>query len=65
MVLIKDMEMPKCCPGCRLKDGYYRECNVKHKKIKAWLETNERRPDWCPLTEVAPYGPDGILYKEI
>lgn len=64
MVLIKDMDMPTCCPECRLKDNYYRECNVKHKKIKAWLETDERRPEWCPLTEVEAYGPEGTLYKE-
>lgn len=63
MVLIKKMEMPSSCNTCCLKDMYYLECNVKHRKIRSFNETSSR-PTWCPLTEVEQYGPEGILYKE-
>ena len=63
MVLIKEMELPDNCNLCKLKDMYYGECNVKHKRIKAYLQQSTR-PTWCPLTEVEPYGPEGTLYKE-
>ena len=61
MVLIKDMILPFSCNGCRLKDERYHECKVLWKKISVY---EERRPKWCPLVAVEPYGPDGILYKE-
>ena len=63
MVLIKSMEKPRSCASCRLKDLYYGECNVKHKKIKVHIESGSM-PAWCPLTEVIAYGPEGTLYKE-
>lgn len=63
MVLIKDMDKPKSCSDCRLKDAYYGECNVKHKRIRTAIMENTL-PEWCPLTDVEPYGPDGVLYKE-
>ena len=61
MVLIKDMSVPFSCDRCRLKDRRHSECTVKWKKIS---EYEERKPKWCPLTDVEPYGPDGILYRE-
>lgn len=63
MVLIKTIDMPDTCSDCRLKDMYYGECNVRHKKIKAYVESGSR-PAWCPLKEVVTYGPEGTLYKE-
>lgn len=65
MILIKDMDMPEGCAGCRLKDTYYGECNVTHKRIHTWMDKAHYKPDWCPLTEIEPYGPEGTLYKEI
>lgn len=62
MVLVKDMEMPRSCSLCSLKDMYYGECNVKHRRIKYFIESSGR-PDWCPLMEVEQYGPEGTLYK--
>ena len=64
MVLITSMEKPNNCSGCRLKDVYWEECNVTHKKIRTWLEVNDKLPEWCPLREVVSYGPEGTLYKE-
>ena len=64
MILIKNMEKPNSCSTCCLKDMYYGECNVKHKKITSFITTSSI-PSWCPLTEVEQYGPEGILYKEM
>jgi hypothetical protein len=61
MVLIKDMEMPFSCDRCRLLDRSHHECRVKWKRVSEFVE---RKPKWCPLIEVEPYGPDGMLYKE-
>lgn len=63
MILIKDMEYPKSCSMCRLKDMYYGECNVSHRKITTFINDGGK-PARCPLTEVEPYGPEGTLYKE-
>ena len=51
MVLIKDMEKPKSCNVCRLRDMHYGECNVTHKRIKAF-DSSASLPPWCPLIEV-------------
>ena len=64
MILIKDMAMPTRCAECRLKDFYYAECNAKMKSIRGFLAGGETKPEWCPLTEVESYGPEGTLYKE-
>lgn len=64
MVLIKDMDMPEGCAACRLKSYQYGECNVTHKRIHTWINRTDDKPEWCPLTEVEPYGPEGTLYKE-
>ena len=62
--MIKEMEMPEGCAGCRLKDTYYGECDVTHRKIRTWMNRADYKPDWCPLTEIKPFGPEGTLYKE-
>jgi len=61
MILIKDMAMPFSCDRCRLLDRHHHECRVKWKKVS---EYTDRKPAWCPLTEVEPYGIEGLLYKE-
>ena len=50
MVLIKNMEMPKSCAHCSLKNFQYSECNVTHKKVAFWRANN--RPENCPLVEI-------------
>lgn len=63
MVLIKDLEMPESCYGCRFKslDVYgHKICDLTYRQITV----PSGRPDWCPLTEVEPYGVEGLLYKE-
>lgn len=61
MVLIKDMQIPYSCDRCRLKNRRHNECAVLWKKISSY---EERKPSWCPLTEVVAYGPEGTFYKE-
>ena len=61
MVLIKEMELPYSCDRCRMHDLTHNECRVKWKKISLY---GERKPKWCPLVEVEPYGPEGTLYME-
>ena len=63
MVLINDMEKPESCSECRIKDYYYAECRITHRKVGHYDDSNEV-PHWCPLTEVEQYGPEGTLYKE-
>ena len=64
MVLIKDMKMPKDCILCRFNDcGACEAVSGEYKQI-VLRRKEEHFPSWCPLTEVEPYGPDGILYKE-
>lgn len=65
MVLIKDMEIPYSCDRCRLKDRHHNECSVKWKKVGSYgFDHDWKRPEWCPLVEVVPYGPEGTLYME-
>lgn len=63
MVLIKGMQMPNNCSTCCLRDLYYGECNVTHRKIRSFVNSNSR-PSWCPLFEVEEFGVTGLLYKE-
>ena len=66
MVLIKDMGMPFSCDRCRLKDTEHSECKVAWKRVGIYgVDYTTGRPKWCPLTEVEPYGVEGLLYKEI
>ena len=65
MVLIKDMLLPYTCDKCRLKDVNHNECKVVWKRVGSYgLDHEMKKPAWCPLTEVVPYGPEGILYRE-
>jgi hypothetical protein len=50
-ILIKGMEMPENCNQCRLKDAYYLECNVMHKRIGTYVSLDQK-PAWCPLAEI-------------
>ena len=73
MILIKDMEMPKCCNEC----FYAKECKTFELNILNMLASKDssiqistllintfaRLPE-CPLIEVEPYGVEGLLYKE-
>ena len=64
MILIKDMTMPFSCERCRFKDADHKECKVVWKRIPMQIGYEARKPDWCPLTDVEPYGIEGLLYKE-
>ena len=62
MILIKNMEMPHSCFLCDIKES----CVVMWKPLtdEQIKESISKRLDGCPLTEVEPYGPGGMLYKE-
>jgi len=65
MILIKDMQMPFSCDRCRLRNAEHSECSVIWKRVGIYgVDYTSARPAWCPLTEVEPYGIDGLLYKE-
>lgn len=52
-ILIRGMEMPKSCKGCRFAvDGFC--CAYPGVNIFALQENI--RPEWCPLVEVPPHG---------
>ena len=52
-VLIKNMEMPSSCVGCKLvqRYRYSDECQYLHKKI-----AHNGRLKYCPLVEVPKHG---------
>lgn len=68
MVLIKDMQMPDNCTGCEFLDydtfdaEMHIGCLITG-EIVTW-DLDKCRNEKCPLTEVEPYGIDGLLYKE-
>jgi len=47
MIAIKDMEMPKCCPGCPLYDNEYGQCKAN----KDIVINFDERPSNCPFIE--------------
>lgn len=54
-VIIRDMEMPKCCRDCYFFCYHgvlasYHECDVSEKHIKGDYY-NSRRASWCPLID--------------
>ena len=53
-VLVKNMDMPKCCGRCPWRDVEYGRtvCRLKEDTIDVWVDEDVSRPDWCPLTEV-------------
>ena len=64
MVVIKQMDMPDWCENCELSDMSV--CLVtRHLIERVQHPREEKRPRWCPLTEVQQYGPKGTLYKEV
>ena len=47
------------------RDAEHSECKVAWKRVGIYgVDYTTGRPEWCPLTEVEPYGIDGLLYKE-
>lgn len=50
MVVIKDMQMPKCCIHCPVFDGEYGLCNMTGEQETGMAA--EERPDNCPLVPV-------------
>ena len=53
-VLIKGMEMPKCCLECPLEDSpeFDSYCIAKdYEFIGKWEDLGAYKPDWCPLEE--------------
>lgn len=54
-ILIKGMDMPKCCFDCSCLNDEYCQCQAIGKTIEVdWIE---HRPDWCPLIEVPEWIP--------
>ena len=49
-VIVKGMEMPESCYKCPMANDDFYLCGATEK----YLDNNseERRPDWCPLIEV-------------
>ena len=65
MVLIKEMVVPWSCDRCRFRNDTHSECIVAWRKVGSYgINYGMRKPKWCPLTEVVPYGPEGTLYME-
>ena len=65
MIMIKVMDKPSGCNKCRLKDYDHIECKPARKRLPWTAAMDEcAPPEWCPLVEVEPYGPEGTLYKE-
>ena len=56
-VLIKGMEMPKCCPECQMFDWYVLGCKLCSFGIPSRYGYDaETKPDWCTLIEVPEHG---------
>ena len=57
-LLIKDMEMPKHCWQCRLKDEDDNCTAADATQLYSVMGVygEERRPDWCPLVELPDHG---------
>ena len=54
-VIAKNMEMPKSCYRCPMANDDFYLCGATEKYLEN--DSEERRPDWCPLTEVKePHG---------
>ena len=52
-VLIKGMQMPKCCRECPLESIERYVCSITGKAYNWGLKT---RPTDCPLVEIQPHG---------
>lgn len=49
-VFIKGMEMPESCYRCPMANDDFYLCGATEKYLEN--DSEERRPDWCPLVEV-------------
>jgi len=58
-IMIKGMQMPESCFGCRFRhDGY---CFAKEQQDNRPEWEQDKKPDWCPLIPVPPHGRLGDL----
>ena len=53
-VIAKNMEMPKSCYRCPMANDDFYLCGATEKYLEN--DSEERRPDWCPLIELPPHG---------
>ena len=55
-VLIKNMEMPKCCNECWAYDYYgdYPRCRITEEQRGYTFPIREKRMDKCPLIPIPP-----------
>ena len=49
-ILIRGMEMPESCYRCPMANDDFYLCGAIEKYLEN--DSEERRPDWCPLIEV-------------
>lgn len=53
-IMIKDMEMPDSCYGCRMRtDSDF--CSAMPKEFCGYTD-DIKRPGWCPLIELPSHG---------
>lgn len=52
MITIIGMSMPQNCKECPMQNNYENIC-VLRDGIPSHQQSDTRRPDWCPLTDVA------------
>lgn len=52
MIGIKDMEMPKNCDECVIKDEGDGMCDVWCAIERREIDREGNRPSWCPLVEL-------------
>ena len=53
-VIAKNMKMPKSCYRCPMANDDFYLCGATEKYLEN--DSEERRPDWCPLIELPPHG---------
>ena len=53
-VIVKGMEMPESCYRCPMANDDFYLCGATEKYLEN--DSEERRPDWCPLIELPPHG---------
>ena len=58
-VIVKGMEMPESCYRCPMANDDFYLCGATEKYLEN--DSEERRPDWCPLIELPPHGRLGDL----
>lgn len=55
MILIKNLEMPKCCEDCFALDDYYNTylmCKISCQKVGYRFQSKKFKMSQCPLVEV-------------